>query len=138
MSIMRSNDRPTKQAPEANFTGQVLQDPVIVGTPPSRMRATNVSFMPGARTAWHSHPVGQTLYCVTGSGRIQLEGEQVQELHPGDTAVIPPDTRHWHGAAPDRLFIHLAMSEVTNEGAGTEWFVKVSDDDYTAQTAPIG
>lgn len=138
MEIMRANDRPTKEAPEENFTGQVLQDPVIVGTAPSRMRATNVSFMPGARTAWHSHPVGQTLYCVTGIGRVQLEGEQVQELHPGDTAVIPPNTRHWHGSASDRLFIHLAMSEVSDTGAGTEWFEKVSDEDYLKPTAPIG
>ena len=138
MDIMRANDRPTKEAPEENFTGQVLQDPVIVGTAPSRMRATNVSFMPGARTAWHSHPVGQTLYCVTGIGRVQLEGERVQELHPGDTAVIPPDTRHWHGSASDRLFIHLAMSEVSDAGAGTEWFEKVSDEDYLKSPAPIG
>jgi quercetin dioxygenase-like cupin family protein len=117
MDIKRAGDRPTKPAPEESFTGTVYQDPVIVGEAPSRMRATNVSFTPGARTAWHSHPVGQTLYCVTGIGRVQLEGEQVQELHPGDTAVIPPDTRHWHGAAPDRLFIHLAMSEVSDTGA---------------------
>mgnify|MGYP000571935258 CR=1 FL=1 len=95
MDIKRANARPTKLAAEANFTGQVWQDPVMVGKPPSRMRATNVSFTPGARTAWHAHPVGQTLYCVTGVGRVQLEGERVQELHPGDTAVIPPNTRHW-------------------------------------------
>ena len=93
---------------------------------------------PGAGTAGHAHPVGQTLYCGTGIGRIQLEGQQVQELHPGDTAVIPPNTRHWHGAAPNRLFIQLAMWEVTEDGAGTEGFEKVNDDDYTAQTAPIG
>lgn len=137
MDIKRAADRPTKPAPEENFTGQVWQDPVIVGTAPSRMRATNVSFTPGARTAWHAHPVGQTLYCVTGIGRVQLEGEQVQELHPGDTAVIPPNTRHWHGAAPDRLFIHLAMSEITDQGEGTQWFEKVSDEDYLKTTAPV-
>ena len=131
MEIKRANARPTKAAPEANFTGQVLQDPVLVGVAPSRMRATNVTFLPGGRTAWHFHPVGQTLYCVTGIGRVQLEGEQVQELHPGDTACIPPDTRHWHGSAPDRMFTHLAMSETSDDGAGTDWFEKVSDDDYT-------
>jgi quercetin dioxygenase-like cupin family protein len=138
MDIKRANARSTKAAPEDCFTGQVWQDPVIVGEAPSRMRATNVSFCPGARTAWHSHPVGQTLFCVTGIGRVQLEGEQVQELHPGDTAVIPPDTRHWHGAAPDRLFIHLAMSEVSDSGEGTAWFEKVSDADYGKPPAPIG
>jgi quercetin dioxygenase-like cupin family protein len=137
MDIKRANARPTKLAPEANFTGQVWQDPVIVGELPSRMRATNVSFTPGARTAWHAHPVGQTLYCVTGVGRVQLEGERVQELHPGDTAVIPPNTRHWHGAASDRLFIHLAMSEVTDTGDGTRWFEKVSDEDYNKEPEPV-
>jgi quercetin dioxygenase-like cupin family protein len=137
MDIKRANARPTTLAAADNFTGEVWQDPVIVGSAPSRMRATNVSFMPGARTAWHSHPVGQTLYCVTGIGRVQLEGEAVQELHPGDTAVIPPDTRHWHGAAPNRLFIHLAMSETSDSGAGTDWFEHVSDDDYGKAPAPV-
>lgn len=74
---------------------------------------------------------------MTGIGRVQLEGEQVQELHPGDTAVIPPNTRHWHGAASDRLFIHLAMSEITDTGEGTQWFEKVSDEDYLKPPAPV-
>ncbi len=137
MDIKRAAERPTQLAPAEHFTGQVWQDPVIVGSAPSRMRATNVSFSPGARTAWHAHPVGQTLYCVTGIGRVQLEGEQVQELHPGDTAVIPPHTRHWHGAAPNRLFIHLAMSEINDKGEGTQWFEKVSDGEYTQPPAPL-
>ena len=101
------------------------------------MRATNVSFSPGARTAWHAHPVGQTLYCISGIGRVQLEGEQVQELHPGDTALIPPDTRHWHGAAPDRIFVHLAMSECNDKGEGTSWFEKVSDTIYAKKPEPL-
>ncbi|MGK0168965.1 MAG: quercetin dioxygenase-like cupin family protein [Gammaproteobacteria bacterium] len=130
MTVIRAHDRPTKLASQDNFTGQVWQDPVMVGEAPSRMRATNVSFCPGARTDWHSHPVGQTLYVVSGVGRLQLEGEPVQELRPGDTGIIPPNTRHWHGAAFDRLFTHLAMSEVDDAGGGTEWFEKVSDDDY--------
>jgi len=133
MAVIRSESRPTMLASEENFTGTVYQDPVIVGRAPSRMRATNVSFSPGARTAWHSHPVGQTLYVVQGVGRLQLEGEQVQELRPGDTGIIPPNTRHWHGAAPDRLFTHLAMSEVDDQGGGTQWFEHVNDADYTAE-----
>jgi quercetin dioxygenase-like cupin family protein len=137
MKVVRANARPTKQQPAANFTGTVFADEVVVGTAPSRMRATVVSFTPGARTAWHSHPVGQTLYCLSGVGRVQREGEPVQELHPGDTVMIPPDVRHWHGAAPDRLFAHLAMSEITEAGAGTAWFEKVSDTDYTRVPAPI-
>ena len=137
MDIKRAQSRPSKLAPAENFTGQVWQDPVMVGEAPSRMRATNVSFTPGARTAWHQHPVGQYLYCVSGIGRVQLEGEAVQELHPGDTAVIPPDTRHWHGAAPDRLFVHLAMSEVNDKREGTAWFEHVSDEQYEAATDPV-
>lgn len=112
------------------FTGTVFQDPVLVGTAPSRMRATNVSFTPGARTAWHQHPVGQTLLVMMGVGRVQCEGEPVQELRPGDVAIIPPNVRHWHGAAPNRLFTHLAMSETGDDGGGTEWFELVSDEDY--------
>ena len=137
MDIKRASARPTKMAPEDRFTGSVWQDEVLVGEDPSRMRATNVSFSPGARTAWHAHPVGQTLYCVSGIGRVQLEGEQVQELHPGDTAMIPPDTRHWHGAAPDRIFVHLAMSEVNDQREGTAWFEKVTDNDYAEPTAAV-
>lgn len=138
MAVIRAHTRATAQASAENFTGQVWQDPVIVGTAPSRMRATNVSFSPGARTAWHSHPVGQTLYVVSGVGRLQLEGEKVQELRPGDTGIIPPDTRHWHGAAPDRLFVHLAMSEVDNDGGGTQWFEHVNDTDYLATPDAAG
>lgn len=135
LKLHRANDRPTKVAPPENFTGTVMQDPVLVGVKPSRMRATNVTFTPGARTAWHSHPVGQTLLAVSGVGRVQVEGEPVQELRPGDTAIIPPDTRHWHGAAPDRLFTHLAMSEVADDGSGTEWFEHVADADYGKKPA---
>ena len=137
MNIKRAQSRPTKPAPAQSFTGQVWQDEVVVGEAPSRMRATNVSFTPGARTAWHQHPVGQYLYCISGIGRVQLEGEAVQELRPGDTALIPPDTRHWHGAAPDRLFVHLAMSEVNDKREGTAWFEHVSDEQYNAPTDPV-
>jgi len=131
MELHRANERPTRTAPADKFTGTVWQDEVLVGQAPSRMRATNVTFSPGARTAWHQHPVGQTLWVVSGVGRVQAEGEPVQELRPGDTAIIPPNTRHWHGAAPDRIFTHLAMSETDEQGGGTEWFEKVSDDDYS-------
>ena len=137
MEIFRAHARPTKEAPADRFTGQVFQDPVVVGTSPSRMRATNVSFSPGGRTAWHSHPVGQVLYVTSGVGRVQLEGERVQELRPGDTALIPPNTRHWHGAAPDRFFAHLAMSEVNDRGEGTEWFEQVSDTLYQETPEPV-
>jgi len=136
MTVLRASARATKQAPAANFTGTVFSDEVVVGKTPSRMRASVVSFTPGARTAWHSHPVGQTLYCLSGAGRVQFAGQPVQALHPGDTVIIPPDTRHWHGAAPDRLFSHLAMSELNDKGEGTAWFEHVSDADYGQ--APAG
>ena len=130
LKIHRAEDRPTKMAPADNFTGQVFQDAVLVGEAPSRMRATNVTFSPGARTAWHSHAVGQTLLVTFGVGRLQCEGGEIIELRPGDTAVIPPNVRHWHGAAPDRLCTHLAMSEMSEDGGGTDWFEKVSDAEY--------
>ena len=138
MEIKRATARATKVGATELFTGQVWQDEVIIETPPSRLRALNVSFSPGARTAWHSHPVGQTLYCISGIGRVQLEGDRVQELHPGDTALIPPNTRHWHGAAPDRLFVHLAMSESNDQGEGTAWFGKVDDKTYGEAPEAVG
>ncbi len=137
MTVLRASNRPTKQQPAANFTGTVYSDEIVQGKSPSRMRASVVSFTPGGRTAWHSHPVGQTLYCLSGAGRVQFEGQQVQELRPGDTVVIPPNTRHWHGAAPDKLFAHLAMSETTDTGEGTAWFEKVSEEDYNKAPAPM-
>ena len=137
MKVIRSSDRATKVQPASNFTGTVFADEVVVGSNPSRMRATVVSFTPGARTAWHAHPVGQTLYCLSGAGRVQRDGEQVQEIRAGDTVVIPPNVRHWHGAAPDKLFAHLAMSEVSESGEGTAWFAQVSDGEYTAKPAAV-
>ncbi len=110
MKIIRASSRTSKPSPADHFTGAAFSDEIVVGSAPSRMRASIVSFTPGARTAWHSHALGQTLYCVYGVGRVQVEGEPVQELRPGDTAVIPPNRNHWHGAAPGRMFAHLAMS----------------------------
>ncbi|HEX3405036.1 MAG TPA: cupin domain-containing protein [Acetobacteraceae bacterium] len=130
MAVVRASARSTKQAPASNFTGTVYSDEIVVGTTPSRMRASVVSFTPGARTAWHTHPVGQTLYCLSGVGRICFKGEKPQALNPGDTVMIPPGVQHWHGAAPDRLFAHMAMSENSDSGAGTSWGEHVSDADY--------
>jgi quercetin dioxygenase-like cupin family protein len=135
MTVVRAGARSTKQGASANFTGVVWQDEVIVGKAPSRMRATVVSFTPGARTAWHSHPVGQTLYCLSGVGRICLKGQPPKVLNPGDTVIIPPDTWHWHGASSDRLFSHLAMSESGEGGQGTSWFEHVSDTQYAEKPA---
>lgn len=135
MKVIRSANRKTSVASAANFTGTVFSDEVVVGTAPSRMRASVVTFTPGARTAWHSHPVGQTLFCLSGAGRVQRDGEQVQEIRAGDTVIIPPNTRHWHGSAPGKLFSHLAMSELNDKGEGTSWFEHVTDADYSAPPA---
>ena len=136
MTVMRASARPTRRGAAANFTGEVWQDEVVVGQPPSRMRATVVSFTPGARTGWHAHPVGQVLYCLSGVGRICIgQAARPQAIYPGDTVVIPPNTMHWHGAAPDRLFSHLAMSESGEGGQGTEWADHVSDEDYNKPAA---
>ena len=133
--VVRAGARPTRPAAADNFTGVVWADIVMVGEKPSRMRATMYNFNPGGRTNWHSHPVGQTLYCTAGIGRICFKGSPPQRLEPGDTVTIPPDTWHWHGAAPDRFFAHLAMMEVDDAGNGTAWFEPVSEADYTA--APV-
>src|SRR6185369_6727932 len=124
--VIRAGARNTRRGAAETFTGVVFQDPVITAEAPSRLGGSVVTFTPGARTAWHSHPVGQTLFCLSGAGRVQREGEQVQEIRAGDTVIIPPNVRHWHGAAPDRLFSHLAMSELNDKGEGTAWFEHVS------------
>jgi quercetin dioxygenase-like cupin family protein len=128
--IIRAAARPTKRAPDGNFTGVVMQDEVCAPEQPSRLRASRVSFMPGARTNWHTHAVGQTLYVLSGVGRYQMVGEPPQQLLPGDTVIIPPNARHWHGAAPDHMMAHLAMSETNDKGEATTWLEPVADVDY--------
>ena len=130
--IVRAREGTTKQAPSDWFVGTVWQDQVFVPEDPSRLRVTRVTFTPGGRTNWHTHAVGQILYVLSGAGRYQLEGEAVQELLPGDTVIIPADARHWHGAAPDQMMCHLALSESDESGAAADWLEPVSDEDYTA------
>ena len=98
--VIRAGARNTRRGAAETFTGVVFQDPVITAEAPSRLGGSVVTFTPGARTAWHSHPVGQTLFCLSGVGRICFKGEKPQVLNPGDTVNIPPDTMHWHGACP--------------------------------------
>ena len=136
--IMRAASRPTGKGAAENFVGAVLNDPVWTPEQPSRLRASRVSFTPGARTNWHKHAVGQILYVLSGVGRYQLEGQPVQAIHPGDTVVIPPNSRHWHGAAPDTMMVHLAMSETNERGEATSWFEPVSDGDYSKVPAKAG
>jgi quercetin dioxygenase-like cupin family protein len=125
--VIRVGARTTRRGASETFTGVVFQDPVIAAESPSRLGGSVVTFTPGAPTAWHSHPVGQTLFCLSGVGRICFEGERPQVLDPG--VNIPPDVVHWHGASPDRLFSHLALSEAGEQGQGTAWGKHVSDED---------
>ena len=130
MQITPLGTHPTKRAPADSFTGTVWQDPVIEAPAPARRRAARVHFEPGARTAWHTHPLGQTLHVLAGVGRIQTEGGPIQHIRPGDTVWIPPNEKHWHGAAPTQSMTHLAMQE-TLDGTHVTWLEHVTDAQYT-------
>jgi quercetin dioxygenase-like cupin family protein len=132
MEIKRSGSRPSLKAAADYFTGTVRQDPVIEAPAPARLRATIVTFEPGARTAWHTHPLGQTLLVLSGLGRAQKAGGAIEEIRPGDVVWFAPGERHWHGAAPDVAMSHLAMQEAEN-GKAVEWLEKVSDAEYGAK-----
>ncbi len=133
MTIYRASARATKQASSANFKGLVLQDEVVAGAAPSRIRATRVSFTPGARTNWHTHPIGQVLYVLSGVGRYQEKGKPPQILQPGDTVVIAPAVCHWHGADANHLFVHLAMLETTESGDVATWMEPVTDEEFARE-----
>ncbi|WP_298973838.1 cupin domain-containing protein [uncultured Roseobacter sp.] len=130
MDVTRAGSKPSETGPADYFTGAVRMDPVISAPEPARLRAVMVTFEPGARTAWHTHPLGQTLIVTTGVGRAQTEGQPVQTLRPGDVVWIPPGEKHWHGAAPDTGMSHLAMQEAQN-GVAAVWMEQVSEADYT-------
>ena len=117
---------PTMKAPAQMFTGDAWFDVILRGEEPSRARANMVKFAPGARTAWHSHGLGQTLYIVEGIALIQSRGGEILEAHPGDIIWTPPGEEHWHGAAPGRFMSHLALWE-TDE---VSWLEHVTDDEY--------
>lgn len=121
------------KGPAKMFTGDVWYDVVAEGEEPSRIRVWIVRFAPGARTAWHSHPVGQTLYVTEGRGLVQSRAHEIIEIRPGDLINTPPGEWHWHGAAPDHFMTHVAMWEVPSEGAEAEWGAHVTDAEYQAQ-----
>lgn len=129
MEIYPAGSRPSKLARKEWFTGRVWQDPVIEAPEPARIRALRVHFEPGARTAWHTHPLGQTLHVLDGIGLVGLRDAPPRRIRPGDTVWIPPGLEHWHGAAPDCAMTHLAMQEAL-KGAVAVWLEQVSDDDY--------
>jgi quercetin dioxygenase-like cupin family protein len=130
MEIYDNGSRPTRLAPAEYFTGTVWQDPIVTASAPARLVAVRVAFEPGARTAWHTHPLGQTLYVVAGVGRIQSEGGPVREIRAGDAVWIPPGEKHWHGASPTNGMAHIAMQEAL-DGKTATWLEQVSDADYT-------
>ena len=130
MDVLRAGKRPTLKANPDWFTGTVWQDPIIEAPEPARIRAVMVSFEPGARTNWHTHPLGQILHIVSGVGSVQKQGEPIQRIRPGDTVWIAPGEKHWHGATPDTGMVHIAFHEAL-DGTHVEWLEPVSNDDYT-------
>ncbi|MGB3633995.1 MAG: cupin domain-containing protein [Rubrobacteraceae bacterium] len=130
MKIISPNDTETRRAPEGWFTGTVWMDMASVPQPGAGL--FRVLFEPGARTNWHTHPEGQILYVVSGTGRVQKEGESVLEINNGDTVYIAPDEKHWHGAAPDTFMIHMAISPALNTDGTTNWLEPVEEEDYLA------
>ena len=129
MQIIKSGSRPTKKASSEYFTGNVWQDPIIETDEPARVHALRVSFEPGARTAWHTHPLGQTLHVISGVGLMGLRNEAPQLIKAGDTVWIPPGEEHWHGASATNSMTHIAIQEALN-GSVAEWLDKVSDGEY--------
>ncbi|MBI2755337.1 MAG: cupin domain-containing protein [Chloroflexi bacterium] len=123
---------PTVKGPAETFTGDVWFD-VITGGDFERMRVNTVRFAPGARTAWHSHPRGQTLYVTEGRGLIQSRGGEVIQIRPGEVIYTSPGEEHWHGAAPDHFMTHIALWEVDDQGQSATWGAHVTDDEYGGQ-----
>jgi len=129
MKIQRVGNQPSAKGPAEWFTGTVRIDPMIATTPPARVAGALVTFEPGARTAWHTHPLGQTLVVTAGLGWTQCAGGPVDEIRPGDVVWFPPGEKHWHGATPTTAMSHLAIQEQL-DGKAVDWMEQVSDADY--------
>ncbi len=132
VEIVRNGSQPSIKGPAENFTGSVRVDPLFSARDPSRASGASVTFEPGARTAWHTHPAGQTLIVTAGSGLVRQWGGRIQGINPGDLVRIPPGQKHWHGAAPTTAMTHIAIQEQVN-GKVVEWMEKVSDEQYQAR-----
>ena len=130
MEIHAAGSRPTRLAAKESFTGTVWQDPIITAQAPARVNAARVAFEPGARTAWHTHPLGQTLYVIAGVGRFQSKGGPVREIRAGDVVWIPPGEKHWHGGSPTNGMAHIAMQE-SLDGNYATWMEQVTDAEYS-------
>ncbi|MBX3736829.1 MAG: cupin domain-containing protein [Candidatus Didemnitutus sp.] len=129
IEIIRNGSQPSSKGPSDWFTGTTRIDPLFAAKESARAAAALVTFEPGARTAWHTHPLGQTLIVTSGLGRVQREGGRVQEIRPGDVVWFPPGLKHWHGASPTVAMSHVAIQEHVN-GKVVDWMEKVSDEDY--------
>jgi quercetin dioxygenase-like cupin family protein len=131
MEITRAGSRPSNMGPAQWFTGSVRIDPLFEAPAPARVVGATVAFEPGARTAWHTHPLGQTLIVTSGRGWAQCDGEPVEELRPGDVVWFPPGVKHWNGATAETAMTHLAIQEKL-DGKAVEWLEHVSDDQFPA------
>jgi quercetin dioxygenase-like cupin family protein len=129
MELKRVGSQPSVKGPEEYFTGNVRVDPLNFPPEPARVSVASVTFEPGARSAWHTHPLGQTLVVTAGCGWTQCEGEPIVEIRAGDVIWCPPGHKHWHGATPTTSMTHIAIQEALN-GKNVEWLEKVTDEEY--------
>ena len=134
MDIKRSGSQPSGRGPGDWFTGSVRIDPLFAVAPPARAAGNAVTFEPGARTAWHTHPLGQILIVTSGCGRAQREGGPVEVIRPGDVVRFDPGEKHWHGAGPTTAMTHIAIQE-SLDGRGVDWLEPVSEAQYAAEPA---
>ncbi|MCC6453620.1 MAG: cupin domain-containing protein [Caldilineaceae bacterium] len=137
MEIKRSGSQPSGKGPAEYFTGSVRVDPLFTAPDPARVRGSLVTFEPGARTAWHTHPLGQTLIIMSGCGWVQRESGPVEEIHPGDVVWFEPGEKHWHGAALTTGMSHIALQEELNDEV-VKWLEHVNDEQYLGNTAMRG
>ena len=131
MTVTRAGSRPSGKGPSDWFTGTVRVDPLFEASEPARVRGAAVTFEPGARTAWHTHPLGQTLIVLSGLGRVRRWDGPIEEIRPGDVVWIPPGEKHWHGASPTVAMTHLAIQEAL-DGKTVDWLEHVTDEQYIA------
>jgi quercetin dioxygenase-like cupin family protein len=136
MEIKRIGSQPSGRGPAEWFTGTVRIDPLFGATAPARAAGNAVTFEPGARTAWHTHPLGQVLIVTAGCGLVQREGGPVEEIHPGDVVWFEPDEKHWHGASPTTAMTHIAIQEAL-DGLAVVWMEKVTDEQYQAGSRAV-
>lgn len=129
MEIKRIGSQPSGKGPAQYFTGTVRIDPLFEAPEPARVRGASVTFEPGARTAWHTHPLGQTLIITAGCGRVQRQGDRIEEIRPGDVVWFEPNEKHWHGAGPTTAMTHIAIQEAL-DGKPVEWMEQVTNKDY--------